>query len=309
MVYQHLSFDRIEGHDLGSLPAVFTHDGASPGGRADVVTTTNSIDVSVDQLALFATYGISDRLEVSVAVPVVSTSMDVVSNAEVQRVGTASNPLIHFYSEEGNPFGTRRQFTASDSASGLGDLILRLKGTALTTDSGRGLALGLDARLPTGDEIDMLGSGAWGLRPFGAFSWSGRVFSAHANLAYQWNGKSVLAGDVVNRVEGDIPDQLQWVFGVDLALGPRLTFAADVLGRRVFDSPRLFDVAFEALDGVSTFPDIAFTNESFNEWNGAFSVKTNVAGSLLLDLNLLVAFDDNGLRDRLTPMVGFEYTF
>ena len=44
---------------LGSIPAVFTHDDAQlGGGRTDVVTTTNSIDASVDQSVLFLSYGL-----------------------------------------------------------------------------------------------------------------------------------------------------------------------------------------------------------------------------------------------------------
>ena len=58
--YQHFSFDSIEGLDLGEIPAVFTHDGAAPGGKADVVTTINSIDVTLNQFTAFFTYGLAD---------------------------------------------------------------------------------------------------------------------------------------------------------------------------------------------------------------------------------------------------------
>src|SRR5439155_9832213 len=52
--YQRFAFHTIEGVDLGAVPAVFTHDNPAPGGRADVVSTQNSIDISVDQAtALF----------------------------------------------------------------------------------------------------------------------------------------------------------------------------------------------------------------------------------------------------------------
>ena len=42
--YQYFTFDTIEGVDLRNVPAVFTHDNAAPGGRADVVATKNAID-------------------------------------------------------------------------------------------------------------------------------------------------------------------------------------------------------------------------------------------------------------------------
>ena len=34
-----------------------------------------------------------------------------------------------------------------------------------------------------------------------------------------------------------------------------------------------------------------------------------VDGQLLIDVNLLFKLDENGLRDKVTPLVGLEYTF
>jgi hypothetical protein len=96
---------------------------------------------------------------------------------------------------------------------------------------------------------------------------------------------------------------------VALALTDRVTVAADLLGRRVFDSARLQPTTFQALDGRTTFPDIAFAERSANELSGAVAVKVNPWGRLLLDMNVLFKLDDNGLRDAVTPLVGFEYTF
>ena len=48
---------------------------------------------------------------------------------------------------------------ASGSAAGVSDLVLRVKGNLLREGT-RALGLGLDVRLPTGDERDLLGSGA-----------------------------------------------------------------------------------------------------------------------------------------------------
>src|SRR6267142_6211183 len=69
--YQYFTFDTIEGVDLGNVPAVFTHDNAAPGGRSDVVTTSNAIDLKVGQFTAFLSYGLADGVDVSVAVPFV----------------------------------------------------------------------------------------------------------------------------------------------------------------------------------------------------------------------------------------------
>src|SRR5688572_13212455 len=78
--YQRFTFDSMEGLDLRRVPAVFTHDNAFlRGGREDVVTTTNSISATVGQATAFVTVGITDRFDVSVAMPVVSNDLMVVS--------------------------------------------------------------------------------------------------------------------------------------------------------------------------------------------------------------------------------------
>ena len=304
--YQHFTFDSIEGVDLFDVPAVFTHDGASPGGRADVVTTSNDIDLRVRQFTTFLSYGLTDRVDLSVAVPVVSVDLSVVSDATVRRIGTATSPATHFFRDPSGAFGTTKRFTASGSASGIGDVIARLK----VRPARSGVALGVDVRFPTGDELNLLGSGAYGVKPFLVLSFSQKVFSPHINVGYQWNGDSVLGGNVVTGEKGSLPDQILYEAGVDVGLTPRITLALDVLGRRVLKSPRLQTETFHALDGTSTFPNIHFIQDAnFNVTNGSAGLKINAGGRLLLDFNVLFKIDKGGLRDKITPLVGFEYSF
>ena len=306
--FQRFSFDTIEGVDLGGVPAVFTHDEFQlGGGRADVVTTVNAIDATVGQFNLFFTYGLASRLDVSVALPIVNADLRVVSSATVQRVGTQGSPATHFFDDGTGGFGSRRDFTASGAASGIGDVIVRLKGAAPKSGS-TSLALSVDLRLPTGDERDLLGSGAVGVRPLVILSWAVKRFSPHVNLGYQWNGRSLLGGDVTTDVKGELPDQFLYGAGVDIGISNSVTLALDVLGQRVVDSPRLRTTDFVAANG-ETFPQIAFERGSFNVTNGAVGLKVNAGGSLLLDFNVLFKLDDAGLRDVLTPLVGFEYSF
>ncbi len=66
---------------------------------------------------------------------------------------------------------------------------------------------------------------------------------------------------------------------------------------------------FQALDGRSTFASIGFARDSFNALSGAIGLKANVAGRLLLDVNLLFKLDEHGLRDKVTPLIGVECSF
>jgi hypothetical protein len=305
---QRYTYDSIEGLDLRQIPAVFTHDNAAlRGGREDVVTTINSIEATVSQSTAFVTLGVTDRFDVSLAIPVVSTHLKLVSDATVRRLGT-TNPLTHFYRQSDGEIGERRIFTAAGDAAGIGDLMIRVKGT-LRPATTSGLALGADVRLPTGDEMNLLGSGAPGLQPF--LIWSGTFdkVAPHVNVSYKWNGSSVLAGNPATGETAHFPDQVGYAAGVDFSVNSRLTLAFDLIGRYVINSQRLQAQSFEALDERSVFPNIGFTRDSFNAMSGAIGMKANLLQRLLLDLNLLFKIDEHGLRDKVTPLVGLEYTF
>jgi hypothetical protein len=303
---QHFSFSTVEGLDLGAVPAVFTHDNAQlGGGREDVVTTVNAIDASVDQFITYVTVGVADHLDVSLAAPIVSTSLKVVSDAQVQRIGT-TNPLTHFYRQSDGSIGTRRLFTASGSASGIGDLVVRVKGSAFRRNAA-GVALGLDFRIPSGDALNLLGTGAPGLQPFLIVSGTLQRISPHFNVGYQWNGSSILAGDPVTGQAADLPDQVVYAAGADVGTG-RFTVAFDLLGRYLLDAERTVLQDFHARNGT-VFPSIGFSQESFNLLSGATGIKINALGRLLITGNLLFALDDHGVRARVTPLIGLEYGF
>lgn len=304
---QHFSFSTVEGLDLDAVPAVFTHDNAHLlGGREDVVTTLNRIDASVNQFITYVTVGVAEHLDVSLAVPVVSTSLTVVADAQVQRLGT-TNPLTHFYRQSDSSVGTRRLFTAWGRASGMGDVVVRVKGSAFRKNSAA-VAAGLDFRIPSGDALNLLGTGAPGLQPFVVVSGTVQRISPHVNLGYQWNGSSILAGDPVTGQSGNLPDQVVYAVGADISTG-RLTVAFDVLGRYLIDAERIVLEDFHALDGRSVFPTIGFSQDSFNQLSGATGVKINAFGRLLITGNLMFALDNHGIRANVTPLIGFEYGF
>jgi hypothetical protein len=310
--YQYFSFDEIEGVPLSDVPAVFTHDSANlGGGRSDVVTTNNTIEANVDQSVLFVTYGLANHLDLSVGVPFVSVTLRATSNATIQRIGTctttACNDAIHFFDDGHGNLGDTRTFTDSGQASGIGDLVVRVKGTPLRGDAGA-LALGMDVRFPTGDEKDFLGLGTYGIRPFLAASFSHGRAASHVNVSYLWNGSSVLAGDPATGEKADMPNQVTYAIGIDVGASKRLTLALDFLGTYIIDSPRLIRETFTAANGTP-FPQIDFVKDSYNISNGSFGLKFNPAGKLLIDANVIFKLDSSGLRDKLTPLIGIEYAF
>ena len=311
--YQYYSFDRLDGIPLVSVPAVFTHDDSIlGGGRTDVIGTTNTIEASISQVSGALTYGVTDRFDIALAVPLVRTDLSLLSNATIHRVGTGVETDVHYFPDQDRigGFGSSRQFFAEGSASGVGDILLRAKGTAVRRGNGA-LALGLDVRFPTGDEVNLLGSGALGFRPFFAFSAAAGAFAPHVNVGYQWNGESVLAGDVRTREQGDLPDQLVISGGTDVSVNARFSMVLDVMGQRVYNSPRAFQRTFDATGpaGAATLPDIRF--EEVDYWTSAVAVgmKTNVAPGVLVNFNMRFTIAENGLTDRVVPLLGLEWAF
>ena len=162
--FQQFSFEQLDEVDLANFLVVFKHttdDDPKPEFLKDVISTQNLIDIQIGQFTSFFTYGLTDRIDISVALPVISATLDVVSTAEIQRLGTVPpgtspndpNRLIHtFRFEEDVP---NRRFFNGSSASGLGDVIVRVKGTTNRWEHAA-LALAADVRLPTGDELNFL---------------------------------------------------------------------------------------------------------------------------------------------------------
>ena len=119
-------------------------------------------------------------------------------------------------------------------------------------------------RLPTGDEMNLLGSGAPGLQPFAIWSATYQKVSPHVNVGYRWNGSSVLAGNPATGESGDFPDQVSYGVGADVSVNSRLTLAFDVLGRYLIDAERLrLEDVPRRSTAVRRFPNIVFERDSY----------------------------------------------
>ena len=166
------------------------------------------------------------------------------------------------------------------------------------------VAAAVDVRLKTGNELNFLGTGAIGVRPFVAASWRGRV-APHADFGFQWNGNSDIASINGPGVTGKLPNNLFYVAGADARVVKRLTLSADYLGEHVFSVLR---------EGLQTEPSSGFSgiytgSGSFNTNYITVGGKVNPVGNLLLTANVFFNLDNNGLHNKPAPMVGISYTF
>jgi hypothetical protein len=291
--YQRFRFDSLDGVDLKRIPMIF--DFCTTAGQCGPIATIVRADAHLDQYAFFGTYGVTSWLDVSAAFPIL-------------RVSVAANGVscVEPYCSFTTPGGTTVSFQnaqVAGTATGLGDIVLRGKASPLKMEKFR-LAIGVDVRLPSGDELNFLGSGTAGVKPFVALSRSGRI-SPHVNIGYQWNGDSLLAGAVAGE-KGKLPENLSYNAGLDLGVTRRFTVAADFLGEHVVNAARLAKVTTLGL------PNTIPAEGSFETTRAAIGFKwspINPDRGLLITGNLLGKFDHNGLHHTAVPLIGISYTF
>lgn len=360
--YQYFPFSTLDGIDLKHFPAVYNHgdtlnpDGThrnpatdplspgNPGVELEYISTTNRIDLKVHQFTFYATYGLTNRIDISAAVPILDVRLAISSVATIVRTpdnvpqGAAlkaawlANPntlpgdlypstgpmdpcvpncsgYFHYFDPSNPATSLVADFSNAKSATGIGDVVFRAKGTIFKHER-TAVALGADVRVPTGDEKNFLGTGAAGVKPFLSASYHSRI-SPHANLGYEFNGSSILAGDPVTGTKGRLPDQLFYSGGVDAGVTRKLTLAVDLLGQRFYEAPGLKLGAWEDVLKVS-HPDILNTipiHHSFNSDDLALGAKYSPYGNWLVTGNVQIKLDDGGLRAKVVPLVGLSYTF
>jgi hypothetical protein len=204
---------------------------------------------------------------------------------------------------------------SKNNASGLGDVTVRVKGRIYRSDR-VAISLLTDIRFPTGDETNFLGSGAWGVKPFAAASIRTGWLTPHVNLGYQWNGTSLLGGNIWNGTRGTLPGYAFFSAGTDMGVTKGLTLAVDYLGQELINAPRVETSTYTSsgplvsTGQLGTFPTlVSASTQTYNQSNVAVGAKYALFGRVLLSGNVLVAVNNGGLRQRVTPLIGISYVF
>lgn len=318
--YQRFRFDEIDGQDLETLPVIFTHEagtgpnGTTPDYEQDVITATNSFALKMNQYTVYGSLGITDRLDVSAAVPLMNVSLTATSNASIVRVtgalcgppGVPPTAPCHAFNLADPVGSTKATFRNTASASGVGDITTRVKYNIWNSPTMSAAVLG-DFRFPTGDESNFLGSGAVGVKPFLALSWNSGQITPHINVGYQWNGDSTLAGNLSTGAKASLPDQFFYSFGTEVKASNNLTLSGDFVGQRLFDGTR---VTTQMVNSYNvSYPSLSFPVQNFGINNASIGAKFAIRDRILLTGNALISLDDGGLRQPVTPLVGLSVVF
>ncbi|HSK08229.1 MAG TPA: hypothetical protein VK911_01535 [Vicinamibacterales bacterium] len=239
----------------------------------DVETLTLRIQSSIVTFA--GSYGVTDRLDLSAAIPVVTLSL------AGERTDTYR--------------GTRfQQATANATATGLGDVLVRGK-VNVARGSWGGFSVGGDLRLPTGSEENLVGAGTTGTRGFA-------VLSA---------GAGNVTGQLVGGISrGGIAEGLDVGGAISANPTPTLTLAAELFSRRLNEVGRVRQavVPHPQIAGVQTLR-LVQEEGSLTETHAAFGFKWNASTTWLVKATVLLPVNRAGLTAPLLPSVSLEYSF
>jgi hypothetical protein len=161
-----LNFSSLRGVPLDNIILNFTHDDVPPIGLGqplrenDILQVRLDLNVNLTVTTFFATYGLTDKLDIGLAVPLVHTSIQGRSVGQFFPFGI---PTSHFFAGDSlHPVLTANAATFG-SATGVGILRCGSRGSLASAEA-MGLAIMADARLPTGSAENLTGAGNLSVR-------------------------------------------------------------------------------------------------------------------------------------------------
>jgi len=312
--YVRSTYDRFEGNDLhdGDLRFILTHQDVNGDGghldfyyEGDVIRADLFLDITAQNTVFYANYGVSDRFDVGIGLPLVRASIDARIHTTVDPLSTGGDPTVSHIFADGSE---EHDFIQAGSAEGVGDVVLRAKYNAIKGTTW-GFAGAADLRLPTGNEDELLGSGATQLKLYAIASGNGR-FSPHANLGYTFS----MGGSAAT---GDLPDELNYTVGFDAALSRRLTLNADLIGRTLRNTGRIQEQLQEwqyrrrndLTLHTTALPGLVDVEGDLNTVIASVGVRVNPFANFLISANALISTGDRGLQDHFTPVIAIDYSF
>jgi hypothetical protein len=271
--YQRASFVNVDGRDLRNGTLVSTAS-TLRGAAQPFDVETMSLRIQTDTMTLSGNIGVTDRLDLSAAVPLVKLTLS------GQRIDTYRGRALI-------------QATGTATASGLSDIVVRAKYN-LVRRGGSGFAVGGESRLPTGDKENLLGAGEASIKPRAIASFEADRIGLHGDVGYSFGG---------------LADELDYSGAVTVIAVPRLTLIGEIVGRRLksfgltettTSHPRLTGVDTIRLTGV---------REATQRILAVAGFKWNLTGTWLVSANILRPLTTAGLNARWVPTVSFDYSF
>jgi len=298
-----IEFTSLNGIPLRDLALNFKHSDeapvdtlGNPGFENDYIALDLGVSLNILVGTIALTAGLTDFIDIGVAVPLVRTQVSGRTQAQIQPFG--STAVHQFGDDPANPI-LRATASMEGSATGIGDIAARAK-VNLAQGSRMGAALLAEVRIPTGDEEDLLGSGSMQFRAMGLYSAQFGTFSPHLNVGYVARGDSRTQNDAL--VVGLAVDNLlsDWA---TLAAGVESEFQ---VGDNKFTLPP--DIEFNE-PFTRTIQATNVPNKSGNLLRASLGAKFTVRGGTVLVVNALLPLRDVGLQPDFIWTVGLDFPF
>lgn len=319
--FSYFNLAKIRGVSTEDIRFSFTHQDVDNSGilgdvpaEVDNIDLFMNMDVNATILAFLMTYGVTNRLDVGVAIPYVNVQMTSNPLAEMVSItgaiaaqGGGSDPLHHWGSAS-SPQLTLTPNAIDDDATGVGDIAFRAKYN-FVRDAAVDFSGLVEYRLATGDEENFLGVGDPSVKIQLIGSAIKGNFAPHVNLAYEYRGSDLDRNEI------------ELFVGYDQKISDQLTLAVDFLGEfeigDQIDELNFPDAQEIQVDignpGNPWIREIAPTNipnrDSDNILNASFGLKISPRENLVMLANTFVPLNDGGLRSDFVSTFGFEFSF
>jgi len=297
-----IEFTSLNGAPLDNIALTFAHSDEAPvdtlGNPAfenDVMAMELQMAVNVIVGMFAATVGVTDFLDIGVAVPLVRTQVS--GRSEAQFLPFGSSPIHRFGGTDTDPI---LQATAAmeGSASGIGDVAARMK-LNLGQSNRMGAALLAEMRFATGNEDDLLGTGSTQFRGLALYSAQFGTFSPHVNVGYALRSSETQNDAFLLGIAADnlLSDWATLAVGVDSELE---------VGDNSFVLPSeiVFDDPF-----VRRIPATNVPNKSGDLIRASIGAKFTVRGGTVLVVNGLFPLREVGLQPDFIWTVGVDFPF
>jgi hypothetical protein len=309
----HLHFESLRGVNLNDIRLNFVHQNVDsdacdviegrdcapygiPRLENDVIALRLGLDIDMTVTSFFLSFGLLDRVDIGVALPIVSTSL--VGSSDAQIISFAESLAAHFFGGTPRDPQLSTSRSVAGSATGVGDIAVRVK-VNVTQSERTSFALLADARFPTGSADDLLGSGYVAGRGVGILSARFGPFSPHANVGVLLRNADSLNNAVLVTV------------GFDHLMAPWATMAADIVSelqigasKVLLPGPVTYDVPFHRTVEPTNIP-----NRRDDVINASFGFKFLTGSGITIVANTLWPLNRGGLRPSLLWTAGLEYNF
>jgi len=281
VTYQYVETDLFDGHQLDSLSD--RRPIRDPSGVLFVIPRLD-LDLVTHEVTTSVTYGLTDDLEVNLAIPVLHSTIDV------------SGRLVQL---GGGPFPLQGGST-NDTELGVGDIFLRGKYRLLRGRFGE-LAAGLVFRLPSGNEDDFQGTGLFEVSPRLYASTPAIELAPYVRVQGYLNAGVDLTPQESDRGEG------RFGVGIDVMLATRVTLSVALLGREPFGRlvpPGTMDVP--RADGTRS-PVFGLNPGRPSYYDVSVGGRVNLYGDTVFGIfNVVMPANRDGVRASVVPLVGIE---